>query len=144
MTDSYSNYLTSIQVGDIVLPIEDGKCGKYMKCKVIEITSDYITIKGPLHSYDILDPETKLEISPVLITKFDRTTGECWTNYGNDDEPTLMDYIKESVGSKDEDEELSGDLYILQDIPSYVREGFFGWRYGDYLNRLGIEKEVAP
>lgn len=143
MSKQYQNYLKSIQVGDNVYPCYDGKGGRATKCEVIKITNEYIIVEGPLHGYDILDPETKLEISPVLITKFDRTTGKCWTNYGNDDELTLMDYIKEAIGSKDEDEdeELSGDLYILQDIPSYVRDGFFGWRYDDYLNRLGIERE---
>lgn len=141
MTKKYTDYLKSIKVGDTVYPCYDGKGGRATKCVVIEITGEYITVEGPLHGYYIFDPETKLEISPVLITKFDRTTGECWTNYGNEDEPTLMDYIKEAVGSNDEDEELSGDLYILQDIPSYVKEGFFGWRYDDYLSRLGIERE---
>lgn len=113
MTD---NYLTSIQVGDIVLPIEDGKCGRYTKCKVIEITSNYITVEGPLWGQSIWIKEEGLDIDLEFITKFNRTTGENYSYRYKANPLIMLDTTTEYIC--DEEDDVRGDYYCLLDISS--------------------------
>ena len=120
-----NNYFDSIQVGDIILPIEDGKIGRWTKCKVVEIIDKYITVEGPLWCQSIWLKEEEIDVELKFITKFDRN-GENYS-YRYKWNPLIMldtitEYICDSLYD-DYDDDIRGDYYCLMDIPSVMEMG---------------------
>lgn len=136
--EEYISYLHSLKVGDNVYPCRDGKSSRCTKCVVKEVSEDSIKVEGSLWSYDKYDIEDNTRTYPPLITSFNRNTGECWTDY-EEEEPTLTDMIKQFVCGESVDEEPNGDYYNLQDVESYVKRGYYSSDvYKGFLYELGL------
>jgi hypothetical protein len=106
----HKEYLQSLSIGDIVYPCYDGKPSRSTQCKVTNIDDKYIYVEGALWG----------NRGKTLTFPVDKTTGEFYTNYGEDN-PTLMEYLNEYL---ELELEPMGDLYVLEDIESLYSEGF--------------------
>lgn len=117
-----NNYFDSIQVGDIILPIEDGKIGRWTKCKVVEIIDKYITVEGPLWCQSIWLKEKEIDVELKFITKFDRN-GENYSYRYKWNPYIMLDTVTEYMCDSDYDDDIRGDYYCLMDIPSVMEMG---------------------
>lgn len=141
--EEYINYLHSLKVGDSVYPCYDSKASRCTKCVVKKISEDSITVEGTLWGFSKYNIDSNTRTYPSVITSFNRNTGECWTNY-DEEELTLTDMIKHFVCGKDIDEEPNGDYYNLQDVESYVKDGYFNTDvYKGFLYELGLSHLVG-
>ena len=137
--EQYINYLHSLKVGNNVYPCYDSKTSRCTKCIVKEVTDDCIIVEGLLWGCNEYPHQT-------LITTFSKNTGECYTNYG-EEEPTFTDLIKKyvcpnnDIGEEDENVP-DGDYYILKDIESCVKDKFFNKYYKELLHRLGLKTVI--